>query len=52
MHPLPNVAFMRNAQVDFLGDIYAALIEQGLVYFYFDMGVYSFLHELRKIDIY
>jgi hypothetical protein len=43
---------MRNAQMDFLRDIFAALAEQGLLYLYLDMGVYSFLHKLRKIDIY
>jgi hypothetical protein len=37
--------------MDFLGDIFAALTEQGFIYLCLDMGFYSFLHELRKIDI-
>jgi hypothetical protein len=42
---------MRNAQMDFPDDIFAALAEQGLFYLYLDMGVYSSLYELRKIFI-
>jgi hypothetical protein len=32
VHQLSNVASMRNAQIDFRGDIFAALAEQGLLY--------------------
>jgi hypothetical protein len=52
VHPLPNVASLRNVQMDFPGDIFAALVEQGFFYLYLDKGVYSFLYELRKIHIY
>jgi hypothetical protein len=52
LHPLSNVASMRNTQMDFPGDIFVAPAEQGLFYFYLHKGVYSFLYELRNLDTY